>query len=219
LNTLGIKIVNPSLYDVTSHETGHAFDLALWKQNNAQARPSQSVGFRTIVDGVNLGDMDRSDLYQVDLGAEGYAAPTRCEVFCCQVSVNYLEQDLGIPSVSTEPVCINGQVQRPYAALTNSDIMRKQDPYFFPYFPRLHNGHKLEEGDSKYYAELWAEEFAFQHGVVSPSAVPFLDSYISWLHCSTLVMRSYYTSLAPPTPYDLGKENCPAVSASDFTHH
>lgn len=205
----GQTITNPNLGGVALHETGHAFDFSIAAGSaNKSIPPSSSKAFRSLVNSSTNTPTAASDLYYIDHGnsQNGNQPLNTCGLYD-SVSISGLEQDLGLPTANTTPVCTGSTENSPYIGKTNSQIATNQDPYFVNPPPT-----------SIAYEDIFAELFAVRTGNIgSPAPLPFFDHWApSGLHCSYLAVQLYYDTQQPPTSSQLSANDCPVPASGTW---
>ena len=200
---------NPDLAHTTTHEMGHAFDVALVLNGVQSYQPSGSLGFATSVsppsylkDGANkLTPANWSTMTPTQ------KASTVCGIFST-IKFSPLERALIIESGGTDPdptnvgksVCVGSAIDTPFVGMTPTQIAQTIAPYFL--------------NDSK---EAWAEIFARNSGVTTPPAPGFLQLtdriFITpRFECANLDESKYSTTSLPPTATDISNHSCSFTS-------
>lgn len=199
--------INPNLQGITLHETGHAFDFSIGKRNgSATVTASNSKAYKDLFAKSVNSPTAASDLYFFDNGDKTHAKPATCGTF--SQGISDLELDLGIPTAISTPVCTGSTVNQPFQGLKNSDIAKKQSPYF------------VSPSVDSQFRELFAAQFALKTGRIgSPDPLPFIDSYVTNVfRCTYIATVAYYNTLNPPSSNTiLQQNNCPLPAAGDWT--
>jgi len=196
---------NPDLNKVTAHETGHAFDFAVGK-DNGNPGPSQTAGFRALANGdisvltpANWSTMTATQKQSYVCGVFGSLLPSD------------LEKDLAVPS---NQVCQGGNLQAPYVGKTPTEIARIRAPYF------VLGGSAT--GTSPAFSDLFVELFSIQAGYPnSNNLLNMTDTLLKanmanpssnnrQFNCTRQVLKFWVTQHRPPTPAELTAVACPS---------
>jgi hypothetical protein len=198
-------IPNPSLYNVTLHETGHAYDYALALASTHPGIPmSHTAAFKKLFNNVGHDTPTAaSDEYFLNNGRQSQLAPATCTLFG-SAQESALELDLGAPTAIGGPVCTNGVRNSQWLGYNNTAITHKQDPYF------------VNTPVADAYGELWAALYVAKIGVQSPDILPFLDNYILAHRCVSRAMDYLIPIQAPPPDAQFQNLECPVPTASQW---